>query len=399
MVALISFLLVAIACLFALPIALLFIEVVSAFVLPCRGVLVPPHRSSRPRIAVMVPAYNESVAMLPTLADIKAQLSAGDRLLVVADNCTDSTAAIATAAGAEAVIRNDPMRNGKGYALDWGLRHLDTDPPDIVIIVDADCRLAENAIDRLTAVCTATHRPAQALCLMTAPDQSAIDLRVAEFAWRVKNWVRPSGLRALGLPCHLTGTGMAFPWDLIRSINLASGWIVEDLKMSLDLARTGTFPIFCPSALLISHFPCTDGGVKNQRLRWEYGHIRAIVEIAPRLIFLAITRADIKLLALVLDIAIPPLSLLGMFLIVMLMITGSAALLGASPLSMLVSLANLGGFVSACLICWLKSGRDILPPRSILSICYYVLGKLPLYRKILSRKSTPQWIRTERNRM
>jgi cellulose synthase/poly-beta-1,6-N-acetylglucosamine synthase-like glycosyltransferase len=397
MATLISFLLTTLTVLVAIPVATFLVETIAAIV-PLRRDELGPDDGSRRRVAVLVPANNEGAAQLPTLADIKAQLSAGDRLLVVADNCTDSTAAIATAAGAEAVIRNDPMRNGKGYALDWGLRHLDTDPPDIVIIVDADCRLAENAIDRLAAVCAATHRPVQASYKMISSIGSPIDLRVAEFAWRVKNWVRPSGLRALGLPCHLMGTGMAFPWDLIRSINLASGWIVEDLKMGLDLALAGNSPGFCPSVVVTSSFPCTVEGVQNQRLRWEQGHIGVIMTTVPHLVFLAIVRADINLLALALDIAIPPLSLLGMFLIVMLMITGSAALLGASPLSMLVSLASLGGFVSACLICWLKSGRDILPPRSILSICYYVLGKLPLYRKILSRKSTPQWIRTERNK-
>ena len=53
----------------------------------------------------------------------------------------------------------------------------------------------------------------QILDLMTAPEDSPINYRVAEFAWRVNNWVRPLGLAALGLPCQLMGTGMAFPWD------------------------------------------------------------------------------------------------------------------------------------------------------------------------------------------
>ena len=31
----------------------------------------------------------------------------------------------------------------------------------------------------------------------------------------VRNRVRPRGLRRLGQPCHLTGTGMAFPWEVL----------------------------------------------------------------------------------------------------------------------------------------------------------------------------------------
>ena len=78
-----------------------------------------------------------------------AQLEPGDRLLVVADNCTDHTAAVARAAGAEVLERRDAERRGKGYALAAGVDTLRAGPPDVVVIVDADCRPAAGAIDRL----------------------------------------------------------------------------------------------------------------------------------------------------------------------------------------------------------------------------------------------------------
>src|SRR5262249_17200745 len=181
-------------------------------------------------IAVLVPAHNEGIGIAATLGDIKAQLRERDWMLVVADNCNDDTAIAAVRAGAETVERHDPSRIGKGYCLAFGLAHLSKNPPDIVVMIDADCRLAEGTISRLAVACSATRRPVQALDLMIAPDDSPINYQVAEFAWRVKNWVRPLGLKALGLPCQLVGTGMAFPWKLIRSADLASGQIVEDLK-------------------------------------------------------------------------------------------------------------------------------------------------------------------------
>ena len=55
---------------------------------------------ARPPLAVLVPAHNEGVAILPTLASIFAQLQPGDRVLVVADNCSDDTAMRARHAGA-----------------------------------------------------------------------------------------------------------------------------------------------------------------------------------------------------------------------------------------------------------------------------------------------------------
>ena len=274
MASLFSCLLAIIACLLGIPVTLLFIEVVAAIALPPRKYSDRSLQAPRRRVAVVIPAHNESSGLLPTIGDIKAQLRTRDLLLVVADNCLDDTAAVAASAGAEIIERHDPERLGKGYALDFALKHLSLDPPAIVIFIDADCRVAEAAIDQLITACEATQRPVQALDLMIAPNESPINYRVAEFAWRVKNWVRPLGLNALNLPCQLMGTGMAFPWGVIRSAHLASGSIVEDLKLGLDLAQKESPPLFCPTSIIKSHFPSSIEGATNQRKRWEGGHIR-----------------------------------------------------------------------------------------------------------------------------
>jgi cellulose synthase/poly-beta-1,6-N-acetylglucosamine synthase-like glycosyltransferase len=257
-----------IAVLLAIPVAVFCLEIVAAIALPYKQPRVRPNYGPRRRVAVLVPAHNESTGLLPTLADIHGQLHPRDRLLVVADNCADDTAAVARGAGAEVVERHDLTKMGKGYALDWGLRHLSSDPTEFVIFIDADCRLADRVIGRLLETCAQANRPVQALYLMRAPDQSRINHQVAEFAWRVKNWVRPLGLAALGLPCQLAGTGMAFPWDVIRGADLANGWIVEDLKLGLDLALAGHAPLFCPSAVITSRFAASVKGAGIQRKRW-----------------------------------------------------------------------------------------------------------------------------------
>src|SRR5450631_4215805 len=69
-------------------------------------------------VAVLIPAHDEAKGILATLNDIKPQLRPTDRLLVVADNCTDDTAAVAASAGAEVTVRLEPTKIGKGYALD-----------------------------------------------------------------------------------------------------------------------------------------------------------------------------------------------------------------------------------------------------------------------------------------
>ena len=101
-------------------------------------------------MAVLIPAHNEGAGIVPTIRDVQGQLGPSDRMLVVADNCTDDTAAIVRAAGVEVTVRADPARRGKGYALEFGVRHLALDPPGVVVIMDADCRLGEFALRHLS---------------------------------------------------------------------------------------------------------------------------------------------------------------------------------------------------------------------------------------------------------
>jgi cellulose synthase/poly-beta-1,6-N-acetylglucosamine synthase-like glycosyltransferase len=395
---LIGWVLIAVAGVVAAAVAVFCIEVVAATVLPQRRVRVL-FSGPRPPTAVLVPAHNEGANLLLTLADIRGQLRAGDRLLVVADNCDDDTAAVAAAGGAEVIERHDPERRGKGHALEFGIRHLASDPPGVVIVVDADCRLARDAIDQLVAACGATGRPVQALYLMTAPSGSQINHQVAQFAWRVRNWLRPLGLDALGLPCQMMGTGMALPWAVIGSANLGNGCIVEDLVLGLDLALAGHPPLFWPAARVTSEFASSLAGVGSQRKRWEQGHIQTILETAPRLLGGALVRLDGHLLAQSLDLAVPPLSLLGLLVVASAAVSGTAALLGVSHIPLAISGASLLAFAAALAMAWLKCGRDVLPPGALLLLAPYLAGKLRLYCRLLLGGAESQWVRTDRGKL
>jgi len=97
-------------------------------------------RAARPRIAVLIPARNEESILPQTLATLMPQIQGRDRVVVVADNCNDSTAAIARAHRAVVVEREDIARRGKGFALDHGMRFLEQDPPAIVIMIEPTAR-------------------------------------------------------------------------------------------------------------------------------------------------------------------------------------------------------------------------------------------------------------------
>src|ERR1700730_10743070 len=380
----------------AVPSTVFFVEIGAAVMLPKRRATASIG-GQRGRVAALIPAHNEAKGLLPTLTDLKKQLREGDRLVVVADNCSDDTASIAASAGAEVAILHDLSKIGKGYALGWGITSLASAPPDIVIVIDADCRITPGSIDRLATLSAHTQRPAQSLYLMDAPDQSAINHQVAEFAWRVKNWVRPLGLDALGLPCQLMGTGMALPWGLIRSVDLSSAALVEDLKLGLDLAGVGHAPIFCPSAVVSSTFPTSVEGSEAQRQRWEHGHLGLILTRSLPLLALSLKQRSLPLLSLVLDLLVPPLSLL---IVIMMCVTTAGALLawsGFSSVSFLISLTCLAAVVFATILAWFKHARDILPPKALGLIPVYMLTKLRLYVSALLGRKVSQWVRADRS--
>lgn len=354
-----------------------------------------PDTSRRPRLAVLVPAHNEAAGIAATLATLRPQLAEGDELLVIADNCTDDTARAAAAEGATVIERSDADRRGKGYALDFGIRHLHTTPPEVVVIVDADCHMRPGGLARLASRSQASGRPVQALYLMQPPLQAPLKTRIAAFAWTVRNWVRPLGSHRLGMPCQLMGTGMAFPWALLRDARLASGELVEDMKLGIDLALSGHPPLFCPEALVTSHFPETNQAVATQRTRWEHGHLGMILNEVPRLLGHALGRGDARLLALALDLAVPPLALLVALIATLGGLASMAYLAGLSIFPLALAALAMCLLALSVLLAWLGWGRGALPLAALLSVPFYVLAKVPMYLKFCTRRQT-EWVRTER---
>src|SRR5689334_650844 len=76
------------------------------------------------RTVVLIPAHDEAPVIGATLHTLAPELGEHDAVLVVADNCSDRTADIAREAGALVIERTCADKRGKGFALDFGFRHL-----------------------------------------------------------------------------------------------------------------------------------------------------------------------------------------------------------------------------------------------------------------------------------
>lgn len=373
-----------------IPVIIFFIQVLASFF--SKKNLHSQDLTKKPSVAILMPAHNEALIIEQSIRTIKPQLDIGDQFIIVADNCSDDTASIATANGATVIERKNEDARGKGYALDYGLQYLQSNPPEVVIVIDADCLVGDSAINLLATQCIKVERPVQALYLMESQPNPSLKACIATFAWHVKNKVRPMGFNALGLPCQLMGTGMAFQWIDINKVSLASGHIVEDMKLGTDLARLDKAPVFLQAALVTSIFPPSDSATKTQRARWEHGHLSVIVNEAPKLIFNAIRNKNAQMLAMAFDLLVPPLAMLTLMSLVAFVLS---LLLGNAVTQILAS-CLIVSLIIGVLLAWIGYGREII---SFQQLCYapiYALLKIPLYLKFFLNRQV-EWVRSKRD--
>jgi glycosyltransferase involved in cell wall biosynthesis len=382
------------AALLAVPTLVLLIEVLCGKSLS----QAEPTSGGRSKIAAMVivPAHNEKSGISATVTGLMTQIDREDRVVVVADNCNDETAALARSAGAEVLERFDAVNRGKGYALAHGLEEARRSKVDVVIFVDADCSLSPGAIGLLKERAWTLRRPVQAAFVMEAPAGHERRYAVATFAWRVKNLVRPLGLKKLGLPCQMMGTGMAMRLDIANAVAFASGNIVEDLELGLNLASHGHPPVLEPGVLVRSIFPVTQDGEIAQRRRWEGGSMAMLAGRGARVIGRALVRGNLPLLALGLDMLVPPLVTHAALLVVFFGLSALVSLFVWNSFAILTGTTLMIMFAVSIAIAWLKAGRDVLPLHFWRELLPFLLKKLKIHKSLPGTHTT--WVRADRRK-
>jgi cellulose synthase/poly-beta-1,6-N-acetylglucosamine synthase-like glycosyltransferase len=345
--------------------------------------------------AIIVPAHNEEAVIGENLARLKEH-SSGAAILVVADNCTDSTAELARRAGAEVVERFDAERRGKGFALDFAKRALGSAPPDVVIIMDADCVPDPHGIERLIAACAATGRPCQAIYLQKPAVGGSPLLQLSTFAFFIKNVVRQRALQRMAGRVHLLGTGMAFPWALFDKAELATGNIVEDLELGLDLADDGHPAILVEDAAVWTD-PAAETNTMDQRRRWEGGYLQGAMRWGPSLLLQGVRRGDIGRLWTGLSLFIPPIALLVTLDLAAIAAAGLVYLIsGAGLVPLVVLCASLFFAAVAIVAAWAAGGSRFIPLSRLAQVPLYLAWKLPLYLGLARRGAPGEWVRTHR---
>lgn len=275
------------------------------------------------RFLVLVPAHNEARVIGRCLEAIFADARERDRVLVVADRCTDETAAIARRCGAAALERRAPEEPGRAAARQAGLEHARALEWDAVVMLDADSVISPGFFDACERALGSDVPAVQARSESELGESMASQASLAAFA--LQGITLPRGRDRLGFSARLRGTGMAVrrPLALAHRFRAPAS---EDLVFTLDLLLDGTVCRHVDDARLRSHGEDAWGSFGAQKVRYEAGRMAAARAYLPRLVRRGFERRDGAALEAAWFLATPPFALAALSLLAGL---GISALAGA----------------------------------------------------------------------
>jgi hypothetical protein len=340
----------------------------------------PTGRVPQVRFLALVPAHNEERVIGGTLAALAAAARPGDRVLVVADRCTDRTADLARAAGAEVLERGPDQVPGRAAARQDGLDlAVAQDDWDAVLFIDADSVVSPDFLAACERALAATGAPALQARSEAALGRGLIaQSYLAAFA--LQGLTIPRGRDRLRLSVRLRGTGMVLRRDVLKLARFRAP-ASEDLFYSLDLCLERVLPRHVESARLRSANVGSWTAASSQRTRYEAGRMAAAREFAGPLLR-AHTAASVEALVHVLT---PPIAVAAASLLAGL---GLTALAGAWPVA--AALAVAVGLLAVTVLTGLVQSRA--GARTWLALAaapWYMMFKLAVQARALATLRRP----------
>ena len=241
------------------------------------------------RYAVLIAARNEENVIAGLLDSLAAQTYDMSlvTVFVAADNCTDSTAAIARTHGAVVYERFNQLNVGKGYALDFLLQHIGADYPagfDGYFVFDADNILAPDYIERMNEMFSNGHEIVTSYRNSKNFGGNWISAGYALWFLRESRYLNGARTR-LGSSAAVGGTGFLFSQ---RILNESHGWrfylLTEDIEFSVYHILRGEKIAICESAVLYDEQPTDFRQSCRQRLRWAKGYVQVFLRYGGQLL-------------------------------------------------------------------------------------------------------------------
>ena len=265
------------------------------------------------QVVVLIPAHDEEGSIAQSVRAFEAQTYPAERfeVVVVADNCTDDTAHLARAAGAEVLVRDEPDVRGKGQALRWAIERLlaREAPPDAVVVVDADSTADPHLLAGLVGRLEDGAEVVQGESLLVGDGSPEQALRAAAFL--LVNRTKPSGRSVLGLAAGLQGNGMLFSRRVLTAHPWSGFSSTEDVEYGLALRGAGVSPVFARGAIVWSPVAPRGRAADTQQLRWEGGKLHLARTLSPRLLAQGFRERRPALVDAAVELAVPPLGYLA----------------------------------------------------------------------------------------
>jgi cellulose synthase/poly-beta-1,6-N-acetylglucosamine synthase-like glycosyltransferase len=359
---------------------------------------VAPRSSRAARFDIIVPAHNEEAVISRTLRSLRAVDWPADqyRVTVVADNCTDATAAIARSSGARVLERSDFERRGKGYALDFAFSNSARESwAQAVVVVDADSEVSANFLEAIAARLEQGASAIQVHYGVLNPTESWRTrlITIAKAAFHI---VRSRSRERLKLSCGIRGNGWCVTHDLLRRIPYRAFSVTEDIEYGIDLGLGGCRVHYADEAECNGEMASNAGIAQKQRQRWEGGRfklIRSRTAVLLRAAWRDRSRVDLDL---ALDLLVLPLSYVTFNVMGFL----AAALLAAwlqpgMALWIWPALACLCIVTLYVLRGWQLSGTGIRGLIDLAAAPLFLGWKLA---STLSRSKSSEWVKTDRER-
>ncbi len=347
---------------------------------------------------ILVPAHNEAAGIGKTVASLLAMDYPKEqyRVIVIADNCSDDTAARARAAGATVLERHNAQLRGKGYALAHGYAaSLGEGFADSIVVVDADTSVSGNLLSAFSARFAAGAEAVQAEHGVRNADDSW-RTRLMVIAYALYHTLRSNARERLKLSCGLRGNGMGFSADLLRRVPPRAFSVVEDIEYGITLGLAGTRVVYVHEAEVRGDMPVSSEASAPQRARWEGGRTELIRQHVGPLWRAARGPARGIPLDLAADLIVPPLTTVTLWVTVGVAFTTLLVARGLVPLVTVVPWV----IAFTALVIYVVRGAMLAPKgiRTLVDLLWapaFALWKVTLLLR--PNRNKGEWVRTTRS--
>ena len=247
-----------------------------------------PGGSGPLRLTVLVPAHNESLTIAATLESLWTQTRPPDRVIVVADNCTDDTAEIAGEHGAEVfttVANHDKKAGGLNQALLEMFAEIDD--RDVAMVMDADSVIVPEFLQTAVGHLQAEPDLISVGGVFYGEDGAGLvgQLQRNEYT-RYQRYIS----RRRGKVFVLTGTASLFRTYALKAVADSRGSLIpgdpgqvydtlamtEDNEMTLALKSLGAKMVSPMQCRVVTELMPSWRALWRQRMRWQRGALENI---------------------------------------------------------------------------------------------------------------------------